>query len=182
MCFLMRGKSLKGAIFSLLIILASGNFLTVFAQTKVSILQKENKQVSVIPDDKANAQMVAEKPLVVSVLPNYYDAQTGESVIDLIGRALQANGELVAARLEIEKARARLTQAGLRPNPTLEIEQTSGRFLGSSGTGDLSVGATLPLELYGQRKRRIELAQLEITARVAEISNRERQLTAEVLT
>jgi len=182
MCFLMRGKSLKGAIFSLLIILASGNFLIVSAQTKVSILQKENKQVSVIPDDKANAETVVAKPLVVSVLPNYYDAQTGASAINLINRALQANGELAAARLEIEKARARLTQAGLRPNPTLEVEQTSGRFLGSSGTGDLSVGATLPLELYGQRKRRIELAQVEITAREAEISNRERQLAAEVLT
>jgi len=46
----------------------------------------------------------------------------------------------------------------------------------------LSVGATLPFELFGQRKRRIELAQIEITAREAEINNRERQLAAEVLT
>jgi cobalt-zinc-cadmium efflux system outer membrane protein len=182
MCFLMRGKSSQRAIFSLLIILTGGNFLTVFGQTQVSVLLKENKQVSDVASDKTDSKTAVEKPLVVSVLPNYYDAQTGASAIDLISRALQANGELVAARLEIEKARARLAQARLRPNPTLEIEQTSGRFLGSPGEGDLSVGATLPLELYGQRRRRIELAEIEITAREADIANRERQLAAEVLT
>lgn len=182
MCFLTRGKSLKGALISLLIVLTSGIFLMVSAQTKVSILQTENKQVSNVASDKTYDKTTVEKPLVTSVLPKFYDAQGGESAIDLISRALLANGELIAARLEIEKARARLIQAGLRPNPILEVEQTSGKFLGSSGTGDLSVGATLPLELYGQRQRRIELAQIEITAREAEISNRERQLAAEVLT
>lgn len=182
MCVLKRKKVLKGAFLSILILAINGNFLIVSAQTKAVVLQKEHKQISVSDGGETNAGTVAENSLVVSILPKFYDRQTGESAIDLVRRALQSNGELLAARLEIDKARARLAQARLRLNPTLEVEQTSGRFLGSSGTGDLSVGATLPLELYGRRKRRIELAQIEITAREAEINNRERQLTAEVLT
>lgn len=128
------------------------------------------------PDPTANPA------LTVSVLPKYYDAQTGVSLTELLNRALSANGELVAARLEIDKARARLTQARLRPNPTLGVEQTTGRFTGSPGNGDLSVGATLPLEVFGQRSSRISVAEIDISAREADIANRERQLTADVLT
>jgi len=182
MCFKWREKSFQRLFFSVLIFAAGGNFLTVSAQTKAVLQPAKEKQVPIVGSKNTNADATDGKPLVVSVLPNFYDAQTGLSGLELINRALAANGELVAARLEIEKARARLVQAGLRPNPTLEVEQTSGRFLGSPGNGDLSVGATLPLEIYGQRKRRIELAQVEITAREAEINNRERQLAAEVLT
>jgi len=181
MCVLTWEKALQRALLSVLILAVNGNSLIVSAQTKAVILQKEQKQISVSAGGETNAGTVAEKPLVVSILPKFYDRQTGESAVDLVRRALGANGELIAARLEIEKARARLVQAHLRPNPTLEIEQTSGRLLGSGGDGDLSVGATLPLELFGQRKSRITLAEIEITAREAEIVNRERQLAADVL-
>jgi len=174
-------KAFLLAFLLMMIFAVGGEFPRVSAQTAIAVRKNETKQVSIIAEGKMDSETIAEKPIVVSVLPAYYNAQTGISGLDLISRALAANGELAAARLEIEKAQARLAQARLRPNPTLDIEQTSGRFLGSSGEGDLSVGATLPLELYGQRKRRIELAQVEITAREADNSNRERQLTAEVL-
>ncbi len=182
MSYFTREKSLQIAFLVVLILALIGNFSGTAAQTTVAASPHQKTAPSRISGNKKNDESVTEKPLVASVLPLFYDAQTGLSGLDLITRALQSNGELVAARLEIEKARARLVQAGLRPNPTLEIEQTSGRFLGSANNGDLSVGATLPLELYGQRKRRVEIAQIEITAREAEINNRERQLAAEVLT
>ena len=181
MCFFTREKSLRKAFLLLLILAVGDGFSIASAQTKVVVSRQEKALISIIADDRTNDKTVAEKPLVGSVLPTFYDAQTGLSGLDLISRALASNGELAAVRLDIEKARARLVQAGLRPNPTLEIERTSGRFLGSAGEGDLSVGATLPLEVYGQRKRRLELARIEITAREADIGNRERQLTAEVL-
>src|SRR5687768_11093772 len=56
---------------------------------------------------------------VTSTLTRYFDPAQGSSSDDLVRRALTSNGELVAVRLEIERARARLRQAGLRPNPTL---------------------------------------------------------------
>src|SRR5215210_2780393 len=61
----------------------------------------------------------------------YRDPAQGASASDLVRRALASNGELAAARIDIERARARLRQAGLRPNPTLDFEQTSERLTGA---------------------------------------------------
>lgn len=122
------------------------------------------------------------KPIVVSVLPNYYDAQNGVSINELIKRALDSNQDLAAVRLEIEKAKARLAQAFLRPNPTLEFEQESGRLLGNGGDGNLTFGASLPIEIYGRREARINFANVEIEASEAEVRNRERILAANILT
>ncbi|MCV4690736.1 TolC family protein, partial [Escherichia coli] len=89
----------------------------------------------------------APKPIVESVLPKYYNRQDGTSLNELIKRALDSNQELAAARLEIDKAKARLAQAKLRPNPTLEFEQESGRLVGNGGDGNFTVGASLPIEI-----------------------------------
>lgn len=116
-----------------------------------------------------------------TTLPLYFDPQQGTSAADLVRRALSSNGELVAARLEVERARARMRQAGLRPNPSLDFEQTTGRLTGSAGESETSVGVSVPLELGGQRRRRVELARVELEAAEAEVADRERRLSAEVL-
>ena len=110
----------------------------------------------------------------------YFDPLQGLSSDDLVRRALTANGELAAARLEATRARARLRQAGLRPNPIVDFEQTTGQLTGSSGESETSIGVALPLEIGGRRRRRIELAQAELEATEAEIANRERLLAVEV--
>lgn len=115
-----------------------------------------------------------------TTVSRYFDPVQGTSSHDLVRRALAANGELAAARIDIQRARARLRQAGLRPNPTLDLEHTSGRFTGSAGDSETSIGLALPLELGGQRGRRIELAQAELEAAEAEVANRERILATEV--
>lgn len=112
----------------------------------------------------------------------YFDPAQGASSNEVVRRALASNGELAAARLEIERARARLRQAGLRPNPTLDFEQTTGLLTGSKGESETSVGISVPLELGGKRQRRIELAQAELEAIEAEVSDRERRLAGETLT
>lgn len=114
-----------------------------------------------------------------SVLARYFDPLQGASSSDLVRRALASNGELLAARLDVERARARLRQAGLRPNPTIDFEQTTGRFTGAAGERETSIGIAVPLEL-GKRGRRIDLAKAELEASEAEIANRERLLTSEV--
>ena len=110
----------------------------------------------------------------------YFDPLQGASSNEIVRRALAANGELAAARLEIERARARLRQAGLRPNPTIDVEKTTGRFTGSTGESEVSVGIAVPIELGGKRQRRIELARAELEAAEAEVADRERRLTNEV--
>ncbi len=104
----------------------------------------------------------------------------GVSPADLVRCALTANNELAAFRREIERARARLQQSGLRPNPTLDFEQSSGRLANNPGDRATSVGLALPLEVGGQRGRRIELAQAELAAAQAAVAERERLLAAEV--
>lgn len=110
----------------------------------------------------------------------YYNATRGASSLDLVRRALASNGELVAARLDATRARARLRQAGLRPNPTIDFEQATGRLTGSAGESETSVGFGLPIELGGKRRRRIQLAEAELEAVEAEISDRERRLANDV--
>lgn len=124
----------------------------------------------------------APKAIITSVLPRYYAPQDGTSINELIERALRSNQELGAARLDIERARARLNQARLRPNPTLEVEQSSGLVVGNAGDRELSVGFSLPVEIYGRRAARINVALIEIEASEAEIRNRERQLAGNILT
>ena len=110
----------------------------------------------------------------------YFDPVQGSSSSDLVRRAIASNAELAAVRLDIERARARIQQAGLRPNPAFDFEQTTGRLTGSQGERETSVGFALPLELGGKRQRRIDLARAEFEAAEAEIADRERLLIADV--
>src|SRR4051812_46763410 len=75
-----------------------------------------------------------------TTLPLYFDPLQGVSSADLVRRALSSNGELTVVRLEVDRTRARLRQAGLRPNPTLDFEHTTGRLTGSAGEAETSVG------------------------------------------
>lgn len=118
--------------------------------------------------------------LFASVLANYYSQTDGISLAEIVERAFANNGEITIARLEVEKARARLRQAQLRPNPSLEIEQRSGRLVGSPGDGEFSVGVSVPFEVYGQRNRRIDLANAEITLKEAELTARQRELATKI--
>ena len=110
----------------------------------------------------------------------YVDPVQGAASIDLVRRALASNAELAAARLEIDRARARSRQAGLRPNPTIDFEQTTGRLTGSPDERQTSVGLSVPLELAGQRGRRLDLARVELEAAEAEVADRERRLASDV--
>jgi cobalt-zinc-cadmium efflux system outer membrane protein len=110
----------------------------------------------------------------------YRDSANGFSADDLVRRAIDSNGELAAARLEVQRARGRLRQAGLSPNPILSVDYTFGRWTGSQGEKDFMAGVTLPVELGGKKAKRIDLGAAELAATEAEVSDRERRLAAEV--
>jgi len=113
--------------------------------------------------------------------PIYHSQTDGLSLAEIVKLAFETNGQIKVAQLEVDKAKARLTQADLRPNPTLEIEQGSGRLVGSSGNGEFSAGVSIPLELYGQRNRRIERAKAEIVLKEAEIAMRQREILSRIV-
>lgn len=112
----------------------------------------------------------------------YHSQTDGISLREIVKIAFETNSEIKIAGLEVDKAKARLTQAGLRPNPTLEVEQSSGRLLGSPGDSEFSAGISIPLELYGQRNRRIELAKAEIVLKEAEIAIKRREIVSRIVT
>jgi cobalt-zinc-cadmium efflux system outer membrane protein len=95
----------------------------------------------------------------------------------LVEQALRENPELEAARAEVEAARGRLLQAGLRPNPMLDVG------FQKSVTGpdnNVMAGVTLPLDLNRRRAGRLGVAEGELVLKEAQVAERERMLRAEV--
>lgn len=156
--------------------------LTALGQDLTNENAKANAEVTVseLPVTTTNSFPVSESAKISPLVALYFDPSQGASSNDLVRRALASNGELIAARIEIERASARVRQAGLRPNPTLDFEQITGRFTGAPGETERSIGVALPIELGGKRRRRIELAQAELEASEVEVAERERTLSAEV--
>ena len=98
----------------------------------------------------------------------------------LVHRALAANRELAAARIEVTRARARLRQAGVLPNPVLELEQTGGALGLTKGEVERRAEISVPIEYGGKRGRRINVAEAELRGTQAAVEDRERRIAAEV--
>lgn len=120
---------------------------------------------------------------LLTIFPNFVIAQNNSStpsVNQLVEKALANNGELIAFRLDIERAKARLKQAGLRPNPSIDFEHTTGKLTNAQNESNTSVGFSLPIELGGKRQRRVDLAQAEINFTEMVVADKERRLANEV--
>jgi cobalt-zinc-cadmium efflux system outer membrane protein len=182
-CFFQRvvraiTRSLSICLSTLVISLAAS--AVVVGQSPATAGDAASGQGAISPAGSRRATDLSVKP--ESWVSDYVDPAQGASSVDLVRCAVTSNAELAAARLEIERARARLRQAGLRPNPTIDFEQTTGRLTGSAGERETTVGFAWPLELGGKRQRRVDLARAELEAAEAEVADRERRLTAEVRT
>ncbi len=83
---------------------------------------------------------------------------------DALALAMLHNPELRTYPYDLRAAEARVLQAGLRPNPELEIEVEE--FAGSGERSDFDVAETTvqvgqPIELGGKRGKRVRLASLD---------------------
>jgi cobalt-zinc-cadmium efflux system outer membrane protein len=107
----------------------------------------------------------------------FLDPQNGVTESELVTRALARNPRLAAQRQGIEIARGGVAQARLRVNPSLsvgglkEVHGEDNRF---------SIGGAIPLELFGRRTRRTEVAERRLDATQATVADQERLLTEEV--
>lgn len=112
---------------------------------------------------------------LVVVAPGLLAAE--ELTIDeVVTRALADNPDLRASRAEIQAAVGRLRQAGLRPNPTLDL----GGQKALSPDNSVSIGITLPLDLNGRKEGRVGVAERELQMKRAQLADRERRLRADV--
>jgi outer membrane protein, heavy metal efflux system len=99
------------------------------------------------------------------------------TVDELVTRALTDNPELRAARAEVDAARGRLLQAGLRPNPMLDL---SAQQNVTGPDNNMTLGVTLPLDLNRRKAGRVGVAERELEMKSAQVADRERGLRADV--
>ena len=112
-----------------------------------------------------------------SAVARYADPQAGLTVDQAVAYALEHNGELLAAKKDIDAASALLKQAGLRANPKVDAS-VSKTITGTDN--NITVNGMLPLELGGRRSARIKVAERELEMRRQDVANRERTLAADV--
>ena len=94
--------------------------------------------------------------------------------------ALRNNLELKAAYYEVEKARGRLLQAGLLPNPSLELAGETDRAFKNEGERKFAVAVSQAFPITGRLKHARTVGRVEVALAIAEIRNRERLLIGDV--
>lgn len=102
------------------------------------------------------------------------------TIDEAVGTALRKNKNLRAAYFEVDKARGRLLQAGLWPNPELEIAGTSDRTFSNEGEGTNSIEFMQAFPLAGRLRLAKNVARVDVARASVEIRNRERLLIGEV--
>src|SRR5436309_37743 len=115
---------------------------------------------------------------LVALAPGPAVGQTAAelTVDELIARALTDSSDMKSARMEVEAAAARVQQAGLSPNPMLEI----GGQKAISPDNNLNIGLSLPLDLNGRKEGRVGVAERELDGKRRQVADRERRLRADV--
>jgi outer membrane protein, heavy metal efflux system len=128
--------------------------------------------VALVSTLSLSAQEVQPRPA-----SDFLDLQQGVAEAELVTRALASNPTLAAQRQQIEMAKGDVTQARLRKNPSLIL---GGLKEVNGGDNSFNVGGMLPLELYGRRARRTEVAQSKEDATQQSVADQERLLTGQV--
>jgi cobalt-zinc-cadmium efflux system outer membrane protein len=118
------------------------------------------------------AQETVERPA-----SDFLDPQNGVTEAELVARALTLNPTLAAERLEVEIAKGDVAQARLRKNPFLSV---GGLKEVNGDDNRWSIGGSVPLELFGRRARRTEVAERKQDATHESFADRERLLAGEV--
>ncbi len=148
--------------------------LTLFFAMSVKVPAQINASSAPTPNaPPAPSRNTTQNP----TLSRYLDQANGLTASDAATYALAHNGELEAARKELDAARAMVKQARLRANPKLDVDaarQINGK------DNSVMANAMLPLELGGRRSSRVAVAEREVEVREREVANRERTLAAEV--
>ncbi len=98
------------------------------------------------------------------------------TIEELVARALADNPDLRATRAEVDAAGGRLRQAGLRPNPELDL----GGQKALSPDNNLTVTLRLPLDLNDRRGGRVAVAEQDLELKRKQLADRERRLRTDV--
>ena len=129
-----------------------------------------------------NQPILAPNQTSVKMTSEQFIGQDGLTIDRLIELGTGRRADLFAARQRLAIAEGRLRQSRFRPNPTLDAEYGSPRFLGGEAERDFSVGVTQVFETGGKRSRRTAVAELELAQIRFEVAAIERQLIVGIRT
>ena len=101
---------------------------------------------------------------------------TLQNAIDI---AVQSNKDLQATRYTVEQARARLLQAGLPPNPRLDLSKRSDLIFRNEGEYTASIGISQQFPIAGRIARQKDVARVDVALAVAEIKQAELKLASD---
>jgi outer membrane protein, heavy metal efflux system len=104
----------------------------------------------------------------------------GLGLRQLIATALSGNKDLQAARFVAAQARARLVQAGVLPNPRLELANKNDALFKNEGEYTASIGFSQQFPVAGSIARQKDVARVDIDLALAEIKEAEWKLAGEV--
>lgn len=107
-------------------------------------------------------------------------ANPAPTLAALIDVALRDNKDLQAARHAVAGARARLQQAGLAPNPRLELSGRNDTLFSNDGEYAVSVGFSQEFPIAGRLARQQDVARVDVALALAEIAQAERTLAGNI--
>jgi cobalt-zinc-cadmium efflux system outer membrane protein len=116
------------------------------------------------------------------MMANVAMAMSGLTLNQLNQLAIQNNKDLKAAKYNVTLATARLVQAGLWPNPNLNLADTTDRAFSNQGEYTRSVGFSQAFPIAGRIGRQKDVARVDVAIAMAEIKDAERKLKGEVAT
>ncbi|MBI2379490.1 MAG: TolC family protein [Gammaproteobacteria bacterium] len=133
-----------------------------------------------IANPRRRALLATATAVLISALPAAGIAAGGLTLEQAMQAALTGNQALRAARSEIEAARARLGQAGLLPNPRLDVSAESDRLFGHEGEYAYGLGLSQDIPVAGRLDREKDVAGVDLALAEAGWREAERQLLARV--
>lgn len=131
-------------------------------------------------DTQNPSPTTAPAPQVNQLTSSQFVDRSGWTLERLSETGFNRRADLLAARGRLAVAEGRVIQAGLRPNPTLETEYGSARFLAGESEYDFSAGISQVFELGSKRRKRVAVARLELEQARSEVTALERGFAAEL--
>ena len=104
----------------------------------------------------------------------------GITLPQVIEIAVQSNKDLQAVRYSVEQARARLLQAGLPPNPRLDIAARNDRVFKNEGEYLAGIVISQQFSVAGRIAHQKDVARVDVALALAEIKQAELQLAGDV--
>ncbi len=100
------------------------------------------------------------------------------TVDEAIRRAVAHNPELTAARAGLGEADARIVQAGLWPNPEVELDGRFDSAFRNEGEHGFSASVSQPFSISGRIPAQVDAARLELELARAGVRDQERRVAA----